>query len=68
MKNHFEHKLVLKIKKDSSVCSLSVKTSDNKVEVFKLDKRDISYLVSQYLEYDPNLKEAGETHIIKTQK
>jgi|TARA_R110000823_G_scaffold16638_10_gene53284 hypothetical protein len=68
MKNHFEHKLVLKIEKDSSACNLSVKTSEDKVEVYKLDKRDIAYLVSQYLEYDPNMKEARETFIIKTVK
>ena len=68
MKGKFQHKLVLKIEKDSHVCNLSIQASEDNVEVFKVSKTDMAYLVSQYLEYDPNLKEAQETLIIKTEK
>ena len=68
MKGKFEHKLVLKVEKDSPVCNLSIQTSETKVEVFKVSKTDVAFLVSQYLEYDPNLEEAQKTLTIKTEK
>jgi|14_taG_2_1085336.scaffolds.fasta_scaffold06530_2 hypothetical protein len=68
MKSKFEHKLVLKINKDSQVCNLSIQTSEDKVEVFKISKRDLSHLVAQYLEYDSNMEEADDLIVIKTEK
>ena len=67
MKNKFEHKIILKIEKDSPMCNLSIQSSESKVEVFKVSKQDIAQLVSQYLSYDPNLEEA-DSLIIKTEK
>ncbi len=68
MKSKFEHKLGLKVEKNSPICNLSIKTSESKVEVFKVSKTDIAFLVSQYLAYDPNLNEAMETVNIETKK
>lgn len=68
MESKFQHKLVLKIEKDSQVCNLSIQASEDKIEIFKISKRDMAYLVSQYLEYDPNLEEAVESLTIKTEK
>jgi len=67
MKSKFEHKIILKIEKDSPMCNLSIQSSESKVEVFKVSKADVAQLVSQYLSYDPNLEEAGSL-IIKTEK
>tara|TARA_R100001443_G_scaffold91908_1_gene98640 strand:- start:37 stop:213 length:177 start_codon:yes stop_codon:yes gene_type:complete len=46
--NTFQEVIKCKVDKDSGVCHLSIKTSDTKVEVFKLTLSDMTSLMTQF--------------------
>jgi len=50
MDNTFKSSLRLKVDKANNICHLSVRTSEYKVEVFKLPLGDMSSLLSQFKE------------------
>lgn len=48
MENTFSESIKVKVDKASSICHLSIRSSEYKVEVFKLSLGDMSSLISQF--------------------
>ena len=48
MKKHYDKKVQVKVDKSQEVVSLSIKTNDNKVEVFKISLQDFSKMVAEF--------------------
>ena len=48
MKKHFDKNLQVKVDKEKEMVTLSIKTTETKVEVFKLTLRDFSVMVSEF--------------------
>ena len=48
MKKHFDKNLVVKVDKENEKVTLSIKTTENKVEVFKLSLQDFSVMVAEF--------------------
>ena len=51
MKPIFDRTIVLKLEKDSPVCNLSIRSSENEVRVIKVSRVEIDKLVSEYLAF-----------------
>ncbi len=48
MENTFSESIKVKVDKKAGICHLSIKSSDYKVEVYKLSLGDMSSLISQF--------------------
>ena len=48
MQNTFSESIKVKVDKAASICHLSIRSSEYKVEVFKLSLGDMSSLISQF--------------------
>ena len=51
MKPIFDRTIVLKLEKDSPICNLSIKSSENEVRVIKVSRVEIDKLVAEYLAF-----------------